>query len=117
MITRPRPAARPAGKAQKHAQGHESCVKQGRPDGDSTRAARGAGPARPLPAAAAATPATISAFPSGRRRKERRATPTTASVPIDIRQDRKQPGGEEGKVILRCRDPVRGEHTVHRHGE
>ena len=35
----------------------------------------------PLPIAAAATPSTISVFPSGRRRSERSATPTTASVP------------------------------------
>src|SRR5438445_609166 len=38
-------------------------------------------PARPLPVAAAAMPATISPFPTGWRRKERSATTTTASVP------------------------------------
>src|SRR5581483_8969454 len=38
-------------------------------------------PATPLPTAAAATPSTISELPTGRRRHDRAATATTASVP------------------------------------
>ncbi|TMM12051.1 MAG: hypothetical protein E6F98_09270 [Actinobacteria bacterium] len=41
-------------------------------------------PAIPLPAAAAATPTTMSAFPSGRRRMERSATTSTAAVPATL---------------------------------
>jgi hypothetical protein len=68
-------------------------------------------PASPLPAAAIATPARMSAFPSGRRRIVRSATATTASVPRLLPSTAIRRAGTKSRWSCACgmESPVTGD--------
>ena len=96
--------------------GREARVEQRAPTAMPSAAPPAPSPATPLPIAAAATPSTISVFPSGRRRNERSATHDDGERAERVRDDREQasPARTRGGPAP-AGMPVRGERAVHRH--
>ena len=93
---------------------NESCVKQHRTDCDAERAARGpetgkAAPCRRRRDAGDDQPVSDRMAPEGAQRHD-----DDGQRPERIREDREQPGREEGEVVLRGRDSVRGEGAARR---